>query len=195
MKTKFPVIADMLAVIAFVLSLFLVCNGYPNTQETSFDYQAIIVGILGGLFTLIVGWNIYQMVDWKKKIELVEELSEKIKEEINYIHNKQDYNQAVAYGIMSQSASVSFAPNERETIKKTMILKGLTAIKQLSYFPDTQKEISSILSTLCKGMNNSSEIKLDRKFVTDMIMLCGEIKNRDHISGFEEFVDSMEAQV
>lgn len=186
------VLADILAVIGFGLSLFIACRVFPNSDNTCFDYQAVIVGIIAAIFTLLVGWNIYQMVDWNEKLKRLDSLQTEVEKQINYIHNKADYNQALVYGMMSQSASVAFAPNETEVLKQLMIHKGLTAIKTLSHYPNAETEISSIVATLIKGLNNSKDVQLSKKFITEMVMLCGEVQHKDNIEQFDYLVSILQ---
>ncbi|MBJ2188116.1 MAG: hypothetical protein JFR41_05760 [Muribaculaceae bacterium] len=172
---------------------------FPADSQTHFDYQAVLVGIIAAIFTLLAGWNIYQMVDWNEKMRKLSALRKELDEQksmstekLTYIHNKTDYCQAIVFGAMSQSAAVVFAPDNKEIIKQEMILKGLTAIKTLSGFPNTSIEIDSIIQTLIDGLHFSKHVSLKKGFITDMIMLCGEVKDKDKIVSFQELIKALE---
>lgn len=184
----FPVLADFLAVIGFVLALFISSRVFPNCDNTGFDYQAILVGVLSGLFTLLVGWNIYQMIDWKKKEKEVSELQHEMRRNINYIHNKTDYNQALVYGMISQSISSIFTPYEKEGLKYEMLLKGIVALKMFSKFPDCQKEMQTLMNSMLIGLKNSGNITLSDEIRTELLITCGEIDNRRDIESYKEFI-------
>ena len=188
----FSIIADILAVIGFALSVFIAFRIFPNNENTGFDYQAILVGIVCGIFTLLVGWNIYQAIDLSKAFSKVEDLKSNLERELNYIHNKTDYNQGLMYAIISQTASANFAPNEVAVVKYQMIIKAITAMKIFSKFPDCQKEIDSLIKTTMKGLTNSKTITFPDKDVVDFLMLCGEIENRESINNFTEFINLLE---
>lgn len=198
-KSFIRVIIDISAVLGLCLSIFTTCNVFPADSQTHFDYQAVLVGIIAAIFTLLAGWNIYQMVDWNEKMRKLSALRKELDEQksmstekLTYIHNKTDYCQAIVFGAMSQSAAVVFAPDNKEIIKQEMILKGLTAIKTLSGFPNTSIEIDSIIQTLIDGLHFSKHVSLKKGFITDMIMLCGEVKDKDKIVSFQELIKALE---
>lgn len=183
------VFADFFAFIALFLSVFIAFHVFPSTQNLRFDYQAILIGIMAAIFTLLVGWNIYQMVDWKKTEKKTSELQRKLKGEIIYIHNKTDYNQAIMYALMCQSISSVFAPNEKDSLKYQMLLKGIQAMKMLSKMPDCGSEIEVLMNTMIKGLSNSESISLTDAVRTDLLVSCGEIENRDKIESWSLFID------
>lgn len=48
---------------AFILSIVAVCIAAYRTPELGFDYQGVIVGVLSLLVTVLIGWNIYTLID------------------------------------------------------------------------------------------------------------------------------------
>lgn len=48
---------------ALVFSIMALCMTHPN--QLGFDYLGAIVGILAILITVLIGWNIYQLIDLK----------------------------------------------------------------------------------------------------------------------------------
>lgn len=184
-----PVIADILAIVGFGLALFISFRLFPNCDNTQFDYQAILVGVIAGIFTLLVGWNIYQAIDWKNEIQKIDKLRKDLNSQLNYVHNKNDYNQAIVFAMLSQTASAHFAPNEDNVMKLQMLLKGIQALKILSKLPDCEVEINSLINTLIKGLSNSSSEHLNENVRTDLILSCGEVSNRKNIPHFDEFVE------
>lgn len=62
------------------------CNEYPryfDKDNLGFDYLGAIVGILALLVTLLIGWNIYQLVDVKGIRKEFEAYKEDVKSDIN----------------------------------------------------------------------------------------------------------------
>lgn len=191
--TIFPILADILGVVGFCLAVYVSCHILPREHEVEIDYQAILIAILAAIFTLVVGWNIYQAVDWKEKIKKNDEenqkLQNKLKEELNYLHNSKDFNQAITYAMMSQTASAHFAPNEEQLIKYQMLLKGWQSMKILSNFPDCHMEIKALVDTLIKGLNNSENVLMTSNQRRDLLEMYGEITNKDQIDRFNELFD------
>lgn len=52
------------SLIAIILSIVAICNIYP--RELGIDYLGWIVGILALLTTVLLGWNIYTIIDIKE---------------------------------------------------------------------------------------------------------------------------------
>lgn len=182
----------VLVIFNAISCIVLLCVVFPRMvrpYNLGFDYIGVIIAILALLVTLLIGWNIYQLVDFKNKIKEVDKLRVKTERELNYIHNKSDYNHAINYGLMCQSACVHFAPNEENMIKCSMLLHGLAALKILSNFPDTQKEIEKLSNTLIKGLNNSTQIALGEKDKTDILIMFGKIPNKGRIPKYDEMVE------
>lgn len=86
----FSVIFSVVAIIISVIAICLIC---PRLNNLDFDYQGIIVGILSLLVTVLLGWNIYTLIDLKS-------IQEKYLL-INQIIEQQSYRN-VAYSDMLQ---------------------------------------------------------------------------------------------
>ena len=60
---RFTLLASILAI---VLSVIAISVSLPRL-EVSFDYLGLITGILGVLVTVLLGWNIYTMFDFRQE--------------------------------------------------------------------------------------------------------------------------------
>ena len=56
----------ILSILAIILSILAICFYLPRT-ELSFDYLGFITGILGVLVTVLIGWNIYAVIDFRQE--------------------------------------------------------------------------------------------------------------------------------
>ena len=56
----------ILSILAIILSILAICFSLPRT-ELSFDYLGLIIGILGVLVTVLIGWNIYAVIDFRQE--------------------------------------------------------------------------------------------------------------------------------
>lgn len=54
------------SIIAIVLSVIAISTSFPRT-EMSFDYLGFITGCLGFLVTVLLGWNIYTIFDFRQE--------------------------------------------------------------------------------------------------------------------------------
>lgn len=79
-------ISIILSIVALVVSLLLMFPCLPrilSNNEIQFDYIGAIVGILALLVTILIGWNIYQLVDVKGIRKDFEAYKEDVKSDIN----------------------------------------------------------------------------------------------------------------
>ena len=67
--------------LALIFSIAALCMTHPN--QLGFDYIGAIVGILALLVTVLIGWNIYQLVDVKGIRKDFEAYKEDVKADIN----------------------------------------------------------------------------------------------------------------
>lgn len=65
MKKFLSYIQVALSLIAIVLSIIAICVTYPRSASTGLDYIGIIVGILGALVAILVGWQLYNALNLK----------------------------------------------------------------------------------------------------------------------------------
>lgn len=70
---------------SLICSLVALCRSYPI--PSSFDYTGLIVGVLSLLVTVLIGWNIYSVIDTKSIIKKHEILKRKTTNEINKLRN------------------------------------------------------------------------------------------------------------
>lgn len=67
-------------VISPMMGIVAICWLFPRTYGLGFDYLGVIVGILSLLVTILLGWNIYNLIDLKsiqEKYYSVNEILEK----------------------------------------------------------------------------------------------------------------------
>lgn len=54
----------ILAITALILSIIAICRTCDRTL--GFDYIGAIVGVLGAMFTIVVGWQVYTLIDTRQ---------------------------------------------------------------------------------------------------------------------------------
>lgn len=57
--------AFVLSGVSLLVSVIAICMAGYRTPELGFDYQGVIVGILSLLVTVLIGWQIYSILDAK----------------------------------------------------------------------------------------------------------------------------------
>ena len=124
-----------------------ICVLFNRPNELDFDYTGVIVGILSLLVTILLGWNIWNVIESKGYVK-------KVQRELNYAHNKMDYDLGLIYGYFSQMLAMSISNLEKSALKAIMIEYTINSLKILSKMPNTSIEINSITATVANVMES-----------------------------------------
>lgn len=68
-NNSFSIISLAVSVISLLVSSYIICN----ENRFNADWYAIVIGILSLLVTVLIGWNIYTVIDFKKEIDKMRE--------------------------------------------------------------------------------------------------------------------------
>ena len=192
-RTKTLVICSfIISIIAILFSIISLCPSIPralNDDNLQFDYLGLIIGVLSLLITVLIGWNIFQMIDFKEKTNQIDELKDEFAKRINEIEIDSQFHKALDRSYRSQNAGYHFAQNDKEMTKFIMIVEGIKALRLFSELPNCKNQISKLSSTLIRGLKNSSSTKLGTKEKTLIIMICGNLKNKERIPNFNTIID------
>lgn len=64
-NNSFSIISLAISVISLLVSVYIVCS--ENRFDA--DWYAIVIGVLSLLVTMLIGWNIYQAIDFERRID------------------------------------------------------------------------------------------------------------------------------
>lgn len=90
------------SVIAIVLSVIAISTSFPRT-EMSFDYLGFITGCLGFLVTVLLGWNIYTIFDFRQERQNLKAYFDEQKQSVKAVGSD------LRMTFMNQIANVSLA--------------------------------------------------------------------------------------
>lgn len=68
MKKYYKIVHSIISAINAMSSIILLCILCPRINNLGFDYIGIIVAILALLVTLLIGWNIFTALDFRKEV-------------------------------------------------------------------------------------------------------------------------------
>ena len=93
LNKKFEKLALFLSLIALVVSLAIVCVWIFSVDELSVvnsdTFMSAIIGVLGVLFTILMGWNIYSVIDVRQYKEEMNKTLEEIKKKTEEMNKKE----------------------------------------------------------------------------------------------------------
>lgn len=73
-KDKFSMTISRIAILVSVATLIIVLTErYPRT-DLSFDYMGLIVGILGVLMAVLIGWQIYSAINIRETVKAISKI-------------------------------------------------------------------------------------------------------------------------
>ena len=76
--------SNCLSITAIICSVVAICVSLPSAPELGIDYIGVIVGILSLLVTMLIGWQIWNVIAIDKKIDgKVKQTSDSLTESIN----------------------------------------------------------------------------------------------------------------
>lgn len=87
MKKYLKIAKNISLLYSTILTTICICNIFPRSENLNFDYSGIIVGILSILITILIGWNIWNVIDMKTDIDKVKKQFEDF---YSSIHKKQE---------------------------------------------------------------------------------------------------------
>ncbi len=170
-----------LSLIALVISIstaiYLFFSEFTGTN-CSFNYSDTSVAILSALIAILLGWNIWSVIDSKG-------FEKKVQREFNYAHNKMDYDLGLIYGYFSQMLAMNISNLEKQTLKVHMLEYMINSLKILSKMPNTSIEINSIAETIASAMGATKSITIDTIKAQSILERLGEIENREEIKGID----------
>lgn len=157
-----------LSFIAIVLSIVAICVSYPRSEDSGLDYIGIIVGILGTLVAILVGWQLYNALNLK---ELV---------------NQTEKAKADAIGAKNQAEQML-----RDTqVSTTQLSSKLTSIAdEVTHLSNCNRSNIEQISMITKGMTdlqsivkNSMELyKSMQSYIEKLNEELGKKINKDEI--------------
>jgi uncharacterized membrane protein YgaE (UPF0421/DUF939 family) len=80
-------INSVISIVAFIISIIAIAKINP-TQVIDFDYLGVIIGVLSFLVTLLIGYQIYTVINVKEELKEVRKAREEIDNQMQKIANK-----------------------------------------------------------------------------------------------------------
>lgn len=92
----------LVSIIALCFSIAAIIVVYPRVT-LEIDYLGLIVGMLSFLITLLMGWNIYTLVDFKGKIKGIGERENELKEGIEKLSKKENIMTGYTHDVIANT--------------------------------------------------------------------------------------------
>lgn len=186
-------INSILSIVAIVLSIFAIAKVAP-TQIIDFDYLGAIIGVLSFLVTLLIGYQIYTVINVKEELNEVRKARDEIDDKMQKIADKlsKDYKEELcnAAPLIMAIASQDKGIIETETFKAyknslpdqlSKELARQTILIILSGFVNTQE---SVRKQNLKELSESIKYDEAVEFYTDF----SKMEDKTGLEGVESFM-------
>ena len=166
------------------INVFVLVRMYPRTSPVDFDYISLIIGILALLVTILIGWNIYSLVDFNKRREEIHRTSEKVRGLINKTNTSVTANEVAAECHFATIYNYLITKKSPIDISYFYIYHSIVAIMKCSHIQ--QYDMAELL---CKNLLETIEpenlyIKRERK--TDLYNLLDNVHNKTSIKLYDK---------
>ena len=166
------------------------CNYAPRYSELNIDYIGVIIGILSFLVTVLLGWNIYTLIDTKeiinKQDDKIKNIEKGIENAFNNIHDKVDYNLGLMYSYFAQMLALNIGNQPKDSLKYLLVAYMVNGIKTLLKQQNTSKEIDSTINSVLLTYQQTPWIPISKEQAITLIKLLGEIEGGDKIDKLKE---------
>jgi hypothetical protein len=190
--------SNCLSIAAIICSVVAICVSLPSTPELGIDYIGVIVGILSLLVTMLIGWQIWNVIAIDKKIrnEVNKARSSFVKEtevikDSSYIALQKLQFKTELVNVESYMSNSSFdrvvesirtlldsaiAINEVEFLREAawVIISTKERINKILSFPGQRDRIDSIYVGIIKDV--LAHLSGDNTVVPYLIDILREIK-------------------
>lgn len=182
MKKFLKYTQTILSLIAITLSIIAICVTCPRYADYSLDYIGILVGILGILVAILVGWQLYNALNLKELVIQTENAKhdaiDASKQANEMLSNTRTLSDDISEKVKKISAKVeslsdSSSKNMDHLTRVAQTLSGLQEIVQKSM------ELFSELQTKIKGLSE----ELDHKWDKSELHVMSEKDINDIING------------
>ncbi|WP_456098516.1 hypothetical protein [Prevotella histicola] len=185
------VIIYIIVLASLIMSIFSLCNSLPRTD--GLDYIGVIVGILSLLVTILIGWNIYTVIDFNKKKEELSKNEAVLSDLILRVNNNTTADSAALEFYFAYLYAYLLTNNEPFGLGFWYINHTLNAILKYSEIAK-YKECNALVEMLLSTITEPQKIKVNKKRKDDLLKLVlgiHGISNIDKYSNVLSFVSNL----
>lgn len=167
-----------LSIIAVIISTLSLCAAFYRTPTLGIDYQGIIVGILSLLITILIGWQIYNVICIDSKIK--SSLKKAIDDQYKIIDKRTEAAKEEAVGTSLFNVGQAMFYNKFYDLALDNYIKAVNAIynsEMDNKEAHVEKCFEKIMLTIEKIKIQSYRYTLNENSLTSYINLLLPIKD------------------
>lgn len=180
-----------IAVVLMLLTLFIclhyLCCTFPHKLDKvpDFDYMGVVCTFFGVMVTLLVGWNIYNGIDIKNKMEHLDADQDILGDYLLKSQKASENSKAYMFRLMSQGWSISLLANSNEAKLAMLIgyaISGINIFLRNDNIIAAEKTLDEVIGILSKV----KDIQLTKKKRNELLKLFNELPDTSSLSKIGE---------
>lgn len=165
------------SLIAGCFSFFAICLSLSSPQSEGLSNQDAIVDILGILVTILMGWNIISLVDFKKKVDTIDYIS-------------QDFKSVISAVMQLNFNNFMMKGNKDEQLDSCMIaLEKVHGCVDDNIRKMAEGQILDLVKHLCEEMKNENNRLVFEGKKNEYVHILANVDSK-YTKDLEEFIKS-----
>ena len=177
------IILYIIIIASLVMSSIAMCRSFPRIY--GIDYIGVIIGILSLLVTILIGWNIYTVIDFNKKKEELSKNEAVLSDLILRVNNNTTADSAALEFYFAYLYAYLLTNNEPLGLGFWYINHTLNAILKYSEIAK-YKECNALVEMLLSTITEPPKIKVNNERKEDLLKLVLSIHGIGNIDKYSD---------
>lgn len=177
------IILYIIIIASLVMSTVAMCHSFPRIY--GIDYIGVIIGILSLLVTILIGWNIYTVIDFNKKKEELSKNEAVLSDLILRVNNNTTADSAALEFYFAYLYAYLLTNNEPLGLGFWYINHTLNAILKYSEIAK-YKECNALVEMLLSTITEPPKIKVNNERKEDLLKLVLSIHGIGNIDKYSD---------
>lgn len=181
------VIYIWLAVLSVICVISLVRTFYRDIS-LAIDYSGIMVGILGALCTVLIGWQIYNIIDFNQREQRNQIKIDRLNNILKGMQENGNRGNYLMYDTLSEICNAFIGKDSTQIAFECIHLK-ISAINYASRIGEYEICELGITKICCFITTNISEIESEQK--NRLLRFATSIPNQNLIKNFTDLINAI----
>lgn len=170
------VLSVWISLLSLLLSVIAVCVAVWRSPELGFDYQGVLVGVLSLLVTVLLGWNIYTLVDIRDTRERLNEVSSGAMLNIqkNMVVSEHSFFMIYHYLLLEKDPL---------GLEYRFMYHGIACLYHASKIHDIQT-CNVLVKAMLECFTNPEDLTINKNMKRDIFRLLKNVEHSEEIKGF-----------
>jgi hypothetical protein len=166
-----------LSLMALVISIVCLCRTYP--RELGFDYIGLIVGVLALLTTILIGWQVFILIDLKGLQKQCRDVIKETEATQHKVLAEQEYvNWIILYSMLADC--------NKSDIKRKFLERAASCLYHNSCLGNWDM-CRIIVGAIRECLDTTKECELTKQEIKVILECFERVKGIHKIQGFSEF--------